>query len=253
MTGMHDLLAQIPAAVADLIGRIPEFLGRMAAPNVSRTTVAVVVVIAIALAVPRVTWRWFGLFTTLVHELGHAFPALATGRFVHGIRIRADHSGSASSSGSWLSSVVSGFAGYPAPALVGMALIRSVFAGYSTAAFAVSTVIVLLTLLFIRNLFGVLVVVATAATSAAFWLWGSTEMQVCALLVLAVVLLVGGVRGVVNVTSVYIGRREELESSDAYLLFRRTGLPSPVWLTGFAAVTGWAVWMSAASVLGSLS
>ena len=41
----------------------------------------------ILLTVPRATWRVFGLYVTFVHELGHAFAALMTGRFVHGLKI----------------------------------------------------------------------------------------------------------------------------------------------------------------------
>ena len=48
---------------------------------------------AVVLSIPRITWRWFGLYVTFVHELGHAYAALMTGRFVHGLRIGLDHSG----------------------------------------------------------------------------------------------------------------------------------------------------------------
>src|SRR5690554_3005758 len=90
---------------------------------------------AALLSVPRATWQWFGLFTTLVHELGHAVAALLTGRIVHGIRIRRNHSGDALSSGRGaLGTVVSGVMGYPAPAVVGAAQLWSVFNGYTTAA-----------------------------------------------------------------------------------------------------------------------
>ena len=54
---------------------------------------------AIVLSIPRVTWRWFGLYVTFVHELGHAFAALMTGRVVHGLKIGLDHSGQLVSSG----------------------------------------------------------------------------------------------------------------------------------------------------------
>jgi hypothetical protein len=37
---------------------------------------------AAALSVPRATWRWFGLVSTVVHELGHAFSALMVGHRV---------------------------------------------------------------------------------------------------------------------------------------------------------------------------
>ena len=51
-------------------------------------------------------------------------------------------------------------------------------------------------------------------------------------------LLVGSVRGLATVIGVHARRRDQLQTSDAYLLFRRTGVPSPVWLLLFAVVIG---------------
>lgn len=192
---------------------------------------------AAALSVPRFTWQWFGLFTTLVHELGHAVAALLTGRFVHGIRIRRNHSGEAVSSGRGsLSQVVSGFFGYPAPAIVGAAQLWSVFEGYTAIALLVGGVILALTLLVIRNLFGVLVVLASAAVSAALWFAATPQVQSYALLIVGVALLVGSVRGLLTVIGVHTRRRDQLQTSDAYLLYRRTHVPSVVWLALWTAL-----------------
>lgn len=192
---------------------------------------------AAALSVPRFTWQWFGLFTTLVHELGHAVAALLTGRFVHGIRIRRNHSGEAVSSGRGsVSQVVSGFFGYPAPAIVGAAQLWSVFEGYTAIALLIGGVILALTLLVIRNLFGVLVVLASAAVSAALWFAATPETQSYALLIVGVALLVGSVRGLLTVIGVHTRRRDQLQTSDAYLLYRRTHVPSVVWLALWTAL-----------------
>ena len=194
---------------------------------------------AAALSIPRATWQWFGLFTTLVHELGHAVAAIITGRVVHGIRIRRNHSGDALSSGRGvLGTVVSGVMGYPAPAVVGAAQLWCVFNGYTAAALFAGGVVLVLTLLVIRNLFGVLVVLASAGASAALWFSATPEVQSYALLVIGVALLVGSVRGLFGVIAVHTSNRSQLQTSDAYLLFRRTGVPSPLWLVLFAAIIG---------------
>ncbi|MHA6695312.1 M50 family metallopeptidase [Homoserinimonas sp. A520] len=194
---------------------------------------------AAALSVPRATWQWFGLFTTLVHELGHAVAAIVTGRVVHGIRIRRNHSGDALSSGRGvLGTVISGVMGYPAPAVVGAAQLWCVFTGYTSIALFAGGVVLLLTLLVIRNAFGVLVVLLSAAASAALWFYATAEVQSYALLVLGIALLVGSVRGLFGVIAVHTSRRAQLQTSDAYLLFRRTGVPSPLWLALFAAIIG---------------
>ncbi len=163
-----------------------------------------ILVVAAALSIPRATWQWFGLFTTLVHELGHAVAAILTGRVVHGIRIRRNHSGDALSSGRGvLGPVLSGVMGYPAPAIVGAAQLWCVFNGYTSIALFAGGVVLLLTLLVIRNLFGVLVVLASAAVSAALWFYAAPEVQSYALLVLGIALLVGSVRGLLTVISVH--------------------------------------------------
>jgi len=172
-----------------------------------------------------------------VHELGHAVAALLTGRVVHGIRIRRNHSGDALSSGrGGIGPVISGFFGYPAPAIVGAAQLWSVFNGYTAIALFVGGVILVLTLLVIRNLFGFLVVLASAAVSAALWFYATPEVQGYALLVIGIALLIGSVRGLLTVVGVHTRRRDQLRTSDAYLLYQRTHVPSPVWLVLFAAV-----------------
>jgi hypothetical protein len=198
-----------------------------------------ILVAAAALSIPRVTWQYFGLFTTLVHELGHAFAAVLTGRVVQGIRIHRNHSGDAISRGRGLfGTIISGVFGYPAPAIVGTALLWSVFNGHTAIALFVGGVILLLTILVIRNLFGALVVLGSAAVSAVLWLYATSTVQSYALLVLGVALLVGSVRGLATVVGVHVSRRDQLATSDAYLLFRRTGIPSPLWLALFTILIG---------------
>jgi hypothetical protein len=167
-----------------------------------------------------------------VHELGHAFAAVLSGRVVHGIRIRRNHSGDALSSGRGVfGTVISGVLGYPAPAIVGAAQLVSVFHGYTAIALFAGGVVLLLTLIVIRNLFGALVVLASVAVSAALWVYATPAVQSYALLVLGAALLVGAVRGLLTVVGVHLRRRDQLPTSDAYLLYRRTGVPSVFWLS----------------------
>jgi hypothetical protein len=213
--------------------------------DVSAPLMLAILAVAAALSIPRATWQWFGLFTTLVHELGHAVAAILTGRVVHGIRIRRNHSGDALSSGRGvLGTVVSGVMGYPAPAVVGAAQLWCVFNGYTAIALVGGGVVMVLTLLVVRNLFGVLVVLASAGASAALWFYATPQVQGYALLVLGVALLVGSVRGLLGVIAVHTSHRSRLQTSDAYLLFRRTGVPSPLWLAVFAAIIGACVFLA---------
>jgi len=213
-------------------------------------TLLIVIVAAAVLSIPQPIWKWFGLFTTLVHELGHAIGAILTGRFVHGMKIRMNHSGEAVSSGRGkLGSAISGSLGYPAPAIVGAIQLWCVTQGYTAIALFVGGAILVLTLLVIRNLFGFLVVAISAAASAALWLWATPEQQSYVLLAIAIALLVGSVRGLATVVGVHTRRREQLSTSDAYLLFKRTGIPSIVWLLLFSALIGASVVWAVTTVL----
>jgi hypothetical protein len=211
-----------------------------------------ILAVAAALSIPRVSWQYFGLFTTLVHELGHAVAAILTGRAVHGIRIRRNHSGDALSSGRGLfGTVVSGVFGYPAPAIVGAAQLWSVFTGYTSLALFAGGIVLILTLVVIRNVFGAVVVFVSAGISALLWFFATPTVQGYALLVLGIALLVGSVRALVTVIGVHLGRRDQLATSDAYLLYRRTGIPSPFWLLLFTALIGGCCVLAVCSYLGS--
>ena len=210
-----------------------------------------IVSLAAALSLPRVTWQYFGLFTTLVHELGHAVAAILTGRAVHGIRIRRNHSGDALSSGRGaFGTVVSGIFGYPAPAIVGATQLWSVINGYTAIALFVRGILLMLTLLVIRNIFGAMVVLVSAAISALLWFFATPLIQGYALVVIGIALLVGAVRALGTVIGVHLCRRDQLSTSDAYLLFRRTGIPSPVWLLLFTVLIGGCCAFAACSYLG---
>ncbi|MFJ5958552.1 M50 family metallopeptidase [Paenarthrobacter sp. NPDC092416] len=205
---------------------------------------------AVVLSIPRVTWRWFGLYVTFVHELGHAYAALMTGRFVHGLRIGLDHSGRLVSSGRGnFGAAWSGFWGYPAPAVVGLALIGAVAAGRSGAAMSVGALILLVSLIFLRNLTGILVAVCSAAIAQVLVLFAPPTTVNYVVLALGIALSVGGVRDLFKVAGVHTRRRDRLAASDAYILGRSTGVPAFVWLSGFAvvitgcaAVSAWLLW-----------
>lgn len=192
---------------------------------------------AVILSIPRVTWRWFGLYVTFVHELGHAFAALMTGRVVHGLTIGLDHSGQLVSRGKrGFSAAWSGFWGYPAPAVVGLALVWSVSAGWAGSAASIGALILLLALIFLRNFTGIVVALLSAAAAQCLVMFADAQTASWAVLVLGIALLVGSVRDFFKVAAVHTRRRSRLGSSDAFLLAQATRTPSFIWLGGFALV-----------------
>jgi hypothetical protein len=216
---------------------------------VSPPVLGIIVAAALALTVPRATWRWFGLFVTVVHELGHAFAALMTGQIVKGIHLRFDHSGTMHSLGrSRAGAVWSGFWGYPAPAVVGAALVWAAFSGWASLALSLSALLLLATLLFVRNFHGAVIALACAAVAGMLVWYTPPGFAGHVTLVTGIALLAGSIRAWVNLASVHVRRRRDVGGSDAYILSRRTGIPSPVWLAGFAAVIAAAALSAAATM-----
>ena len=192
---------------------------------------------AAVLAVPRATWRWFGLYVTFVHELGHAFAALTAGRRISGIELRFDHSGQMRSLGrDGFGAVWAGFWGYPVPAVTGLALIWAASQGWATAALSIGVLVLAAALLFIRNLQG-LAIAAGCAVAAVLLVWFVPAGLVAYTVVtLGIALVAGAVRDWINLLSVHTRRRQALSSSDAWILAQRTGVPGALWLTAFALV-----------------
>lgn len=214
-------------------------------PHVTGTELVLVVLLAVGLSMPRLTWRYFGLLATVTHELGHAFAALMTGQRLGGIRLSLDHSGTTTTySGQPLAAVWSTFWGYPVPAVVGAAMVWSGFTGWGPAAMSVGTLILLASFLFIRNGIGLLITAAAVLAAALLVIFVPPEFNGHVMIGLGLALLVAAVRDLGKLANVHLRRRDRLATSDAYLLARATRIPAAVWITLFAAVVAAAWWVA---------
>ncbi|MDQ0277839.1 hypothetical protein QO003_002142 [Arthrobacter silviterrae] len=248
--GLQGTAGQLGGAVSDWWHAVLAGFIRTGTPVVPAVVLLGIVAVAIVLSIPRATWRWFGLYVTFVHELGHAFAALMTGRFVHGLKIGLDHSGQLVSSGRrGFSATWSGFWGYPAPAVVGAVLVWSVSAGWAGAAMSVGALVLLAALVFLRNFTGILVALASAAVAQALVMLVDPLGVSYVVLALGIALGVGSVRDFFKVAAVHTTRRRQLATSDAWILAQSTGVPSAAWLAGFAvviagcaALSAWLLW-----------
>jgi len=233
--------------------RLIEAFSRTALPDVSLAELTIVFLLATALSVPRATWRYFGLLATATHELGHAFAAVISGQRLSGIRLSLDHSGTTTSySRGKAAAVWSGFWGYPVPALTGAALVWSGFSGWGPAALIVGSLILLTSLLLIRNLAGLLITSAAAASGAVLVLFVPHAFTGHVAIALGLALLVAAVRDVMKLIHVHVRRRDRLSSSDAYLLYRSTSVPSFIWIALFLAIVSasWFVaWQPISAIL----
>ena len=235
MTGLAELVRD----------RIISGFAQSAAPEITILELVLILLAASALAVPARTWKYFGMFTTVVHELGHAVAALMTFQVVTGIKLHLNHGGTTNTYGrGGIRAVWSAFWGYPAPAVTGAALVWAGVHGWSSAALSANCILLAVTILLIRNAEGFLILGSVLAVSVLLVLFAGPVFLGHTTLVLGVALLVGAVRDLGKVIHVHFRRRTELESSDAYILFRQTMIPSPLWLLGFAAVTAFS-WAAA--------
>ena len=199
------------------------------------------VVLAVALAALLTTWSPVGYrivrhLVTLLHEAGHAAAGALVGRRVHGIRLHADTSGLTLSRGRprGPGMVLMLLAGYPAPALVGLAGAVLLSQGYAAGLLWALVLLCAVVLLLVRNVYGLLVVVATGALVALLswtvepWLlsWLATA--------LVWVLVLAAPRSVVELQR---QRRRGARGTDVDQLAVLTGVPAVLWVAVLWAVT----------------
>ncbi|WP_454085560.1 M50 family metallopeptidase [Georgenia sp. Marseille-Q6866] len=189
----------------------------------------------------RPLWRLLRVAVTVVHELGHAIVGVLVGRSFTGLVLRPDMSGHAVTVGRSRGPgrVATTWAGYPAPALVGLALVLAGTSGWTGPTTFVLALLLLLGLLRSRSVYTVLVMVA--ALVAAGWLWWAADERVrgLALLTAGVVLLLGAWRHLGAVL------RAPDRGSDPAVLARLTRVPAALWVLSFAVVLAASSWVAA--------
>ncbi|WP_082092127.1 M50 family metallopeptidase [Demequina pelophila] len=213
-------------------------------PTLPAVLIPLGVVVAV-LAVPAL-WGVVRHAVTIAHEGGHALVAVLTGRRVSGIRLHSDTSGVTESWGNARRLPLSlvAFAGYPAPAVLGLACAWALSQGWAVGVLWALLVVLLLVLMRIRNWFGFFVmVVAIAGLGAAAWSLPD-EWRVGIAYGIAWLLLLGAVRAVLELGA--SRRRGRGRGSDADALARLTRVPGAVWVglfwlvtVGCAAFGGW--------------
>jgi len=193
--------------------------------------------VALAVTAGGRSWMLARYVVTLVHEAGHAGVAILGGRRLHGIRLHSDTSGLTVTSGrpDGFGMVTTAAAGYPAPAVLGLAAASLLGAGHVDAALWGFLGLVACVLVAVRNPFGLLTVVVTGGSLAAVLWWGSEQAQGAAAYLLAWFLLAAAPRPVVELQRKR--RRGRAPTSDADQLAALTGVPGILWVTFFLLCT----------------
>lgn len=214
----------------------------------ARPSVLLAAVLALIAVGWTVLWRMTRTVVTIAHEGGHAIVAVLAGRGLTGIRLHTDTSGLTVSTGARRGPglVFTFLGGYPAPSLLGLGGAAMVAADRSQLMLWIALALLVATLIHIRNVFGAVAVIATAALVAGVAGWGEPRLQDGFAAALCWFLLFGGLRAVRELQR---GRRRGLHgNSDADMLADLTRIPGGMWAALFWLVAGVAV-ITAAWVL----
>jgi hypothetical protein len=228
------------SAAAHTLSCVAVFWNRLIGAQVAPPGWAVAASAAVALLIvasPRF-WRWTRMAITIAHEGGHALASLLSGRRLEGIQLHADTSGETFTRGrgNGPGIVMTALAGYLTPPALGAGAAGLLAAHRVTLLLALLLVLLAVTLLAIRNWYGVLSVLVTAgAVLAVTWLAGPLPRAAFAYGV-AWFLLFGGARPVIELarSRSRARRRGRPPMSDADHLAALTGAPGVLWVALFA-------------------
>ncbi len=241
----------------DITGQLGAWWEQLTTPQPApaRTTVAVVgAVVLVALWLPGV-WHLLRHGLTIVHEAGHAAVAVLVGRRLSGIRVHSDTSGLTVSRGKprGPGMVATAAAGYPAPAVLGVAAAWLLSRGYAVGVLWLLLLVVALVLLQIRNWYGLWAVLVSGAVLVGVTGWAPAAVQTVVAAALTWFFLLGAPRAVLEMQSQRrrVRRQGGRDLSDAGLLAGLTHVPAVVWvavllLVGVALLVVGGAWLLAA-------
>jgi hypothetical protein len=210
------------------------------------TPVFIVLVAALVAVAVDPLWRVLRLWVTLVHELGHAGIGMLCGRRFTGFVLRGDMSGHAVTVGPsrGFGRVLTTWAGYPAPGIVGAVVVWLAVRGWSAPVLTGILAVLVTAALRVRSGLTALVVAVALVGAGALWWAGSPQLQAQVVVAVGLVLVVGGWRHLGAV----LGAADPAVS-DPGVLTRLTRVPRLVWNTTFVVVLAWASWLAGSTVL----
>ncbi|WP_022902590.1 M50 family metallopeptidase [Curtobacterium sp. B8] len=210
--------------------------------------VFVALLVGAALPFVPVVGRAARIAATIVHEVGHVVVVVPFGGQIRRIDLHPDGSGEAwvqlgrvPGAIRWLVRVLNLYAGYSAPLWAGVLLVTGVLHGSRWLPVVVLGVVGVVALLFVRNWFGLLVVVGFDALA----LWVAVRPSDATVLVVAAVgalFVVDGLRSVVQVARwLLTGARVQ---TDFHIAAAEMRVPASLWFVLFVAVNAVAVWLA---------
>ena len=174
----------------------------------------IVVIVLIVFAVRHIA--------VIAHEGAHAIAGRSVGGKVSGVELNSDATGATSTLGleKGLRRVIFYSAGYLGPSLFGLGAAILIALGYSGAVLGLTLLFLIILLFRVRNLFGVISVLANGALIVLFMRYGSAKLQDGAAYCFSWLLLLSGVAHVIS---------HGTGAKDAIILRDITHIPRFVW------------------------
>jgi hypothetical protein len=173
---------------------------------------------------------------TIAHEGGHALVALLVGRRLRGIRLHSDTSGVTLSRGrpTGPGMVATAAAGYTAPSVLGLCCAALLASGHITALLWLTVLLLVAMLVLVRNAYGVVSILTTAAIVFVVSWYTSAQVQAGFAYAFMWFLVLAGIRPVWELQR--SRARGRAPDSDADQLAALTGLPAALWVLLFGVV-----------------
>jgi hypothetical protein len=193
-------------------------------------------VVALLAVVVRDVWHVTRNVVTIAHEGGHALVALLVGRRLRGIMLHADTSGVTLSRGhpTGPGMIATTLAGYVTPPLLGLGCAGLLASGHITALLWLTVVVLVATLVVVRNAYGVVAILLTAAAVFAVSWFTNAQVQAAFAFAFTWFLVLAGIRPVLELQR--SRSRGHAPKSDADQLAGLTRVPGLVWVMLFGAV-----------------
>ncbi|WP_157530076.1 M50 family metallopeptidase [Microtetraspora niveoalba] len=192
---------------------------------------------ALAVVAYPPSWHLSRGLITIAHEGGHALAAVLTRRRLHGIRLHSDTSGVTLTRGNprGLGMIITAGSGYVAPSLLGFGAAWLTSSGHITLLLWGVLALLACMLLMIRNMFGVVSLLATGGAVFAVSWFAQPSVQAVVAYAAVWFLLLGGVRPIIELQRKR--RRGRAPDSDADQLARLTHVPGTFWVAVFLLVS----------------
>lgn len=193
------------------------------------------VVAFVAVPYVRKVAEWF---VTIIHEAGHGVFSLLTGNGISGIKLHRDGSGSTTTTHyrnifSKITRTIVLFSGYSAPIYLGVILAVLNLQSWGVAAFYVLIGVGLMTLIFLRNFFGIIILGLYFLILAGGMFFANGEYMPAVVNFFALLFLIGGMKDIILIAKpVFQSGRYNLNTmSDFHILQEESmfNIPAQVW------------------------